>query len=162
MDRNITTYGAYIHAASSSITTPTSQFEGINNYQSAPPLRHLPIPPEHSQQCNTNTTTNNNGNVVNTALTYSPNASHNSYFAAIPSLNYQTTSSVNGYTNQNLDPIPLPPSNAAQTQTSNKNANQTATAEKKRWNTADFRWMFTKRNGSIGESDDGIYLRRKI
>ncbi|XP_028418706.1 homeobox protein Hox-A7-like [Dendronephthya gigantea] len=133
-----------------SITTPTSQFEGINNYQSAPPLRHLPIPPEHSLQCNTNTTSNNNGTVVNSALTYSPNATHNSYFAAIPSPNYQAPSPVNSYHNQNLDPIPLPASNTTQTQTSSKNAIQTATAEKKRWNTADFRWMFTKRNGSIG------------
>lgn len=151
MERIITTYGAYIHAPSSSITTPASQFDGINNYQSAPPLRHLPIPPEHSLQCNTN---NNNGTMINTPLTYSPTASQNSYLAhGIPSPNYQTTSPVNGFHNQNLNPIPLPPSNTSppQTPSTNTKSIQNSTAEKKRWNTADFRWMFTKRNGSIGE-----------
>ncbi len=151
MDRSITTYGAYIHAPSSSITTPASQFEGINNYQSAPPLRHLPIPPEHSLQCNTS---NNNGTMMNTALTYSPTAPQSSYLAhGIPSPNYQTSSPVDGLHNQNLNPILLPPSNTVPTQAPSTKAKsiQNATAEKKRWNTADFRWMFTKRNGTIGE-----------
>lgn len=151
MDRIITTYGAYIHAPSSSVTTPASQFDGINNYQSAPPLRHLPIPPEHSLQGNTN---NNNGTMINTPLTYSPSVSQNSYLAhGIPSPNYQTTSPVNGFHNQNLNPIPLPPSNRSPPQTPSVSSKsvQNSTAEKKRWNTADFRWMFTKRNGSIGE-----------
>ena len=152
MDRSITTYGAYIHSPTSSITTPASQFEGINNYQSAPPLRHLPIPSEHSLQCNN--TSNNNGTMINTVLTYSPTVSTNSYHAqGIPSPNYQTSSPVNNFHNQNLNPIPLPPSHSTATSTQSTKAKsiQNATAEKKRWNTADFRWMFTKRNGSIGE-----------
>ena len=93
--------------------------------------------------------------MINTALAYSPTASQNSYLThGVPSPNYQTSSPVNGFHNQNLNPIPLPPTHTTPTQTpSTKTAKsiQNATAEKKRWNTADFRWMFTKRNGSIGE-----------
>lgn len=148
MDRCITTYGAYVYDPSSSITAaPSSQLGGVNNYQSAPPLRHLPIP-ELSLECSTNAAT--------TALTHSP--SHHSYLAhGVPSrTNYQELSStVSGFQNQNhISPIPLPPSHADTRQapsTEAVKATQNATAEKKRWNTADFRWMFTKRNGSLGK-----------
>lgn len=161
MDRNITTFGSYVYAPASSITTQSTQFEGINDYQSAPPLRHLPIPPEHSLQGNN--ISNNSTTMINPALTYNPTVSNNSaYLASMPTPNYQTSSSVNVYHNRNLNPIRLPPSHTVPAQTQNKaKAIQNATSEKKRWNTADFRWMFTKRNGSIGEFENSYQSHKR-
>ena len=139
MERGITAFESYVHGASS---INASQFEGINNYQSAPPLRHLPIPPEHSQ-CNDN---NYNATVVNAPFNCIPPVTLNSFLPILPK-NCQLSGN---YLSQN-HPIPIPSSSSSSTQARNKTKNiQTNATEKKRWNTADFRWMFTKRNGSTG------------
>lgn len=160
MERGITAFEAYVHSSSS---IAASQFEGMNNYQSAPPLRHLPIPPEHSQ-CNNN---NKTAPMVNTAFSYGPPVSLNSFLPAILPQSCQSASG--NYRSQN-QPIPLPPSPSASSQERNKEKSlQNNATEKKRWNTADFRWMFTKRNGSAGnvskptkaaKKDDESHKRR--
>lgn len=146
MDRIPFTYGAYVYATSNSITSTTSQFEDIKSYQSAPPLRHLPILNQHYP------TSNHNNSVVNTTLIHRP--VQNFYRAHDPLVNKPAVPNFDGNNLYDIEsPTPTPPT-FLDLLSADKTLNKTkgierVNNEKKRWNTSDFRWMFTKRNGSI-------------